>query len=211
MEQLLETFLKSLIQTGSSCKGSFGVGDNWRQKLNNNWTSGCRCCYHELRNIYWFLNAIQAATNLANDVVVSNANEDVRGSSYAYDERNAEPTRNDFTKVRLISNESPIGRSTLPAIGYVLKGKKIQEQTNVKPIIPALLGLPSAAINNFGLLTRRRTSWQGRSPFTGRSRKQPTYLWKLDRNTLWEELATYRHEFQEVRPDVSKKSKVQSI
>ena len=200
----------------------FDSGSNWKETVGKAaGRAGADFAKDNSRNIYWYVNAIQAATNLINDAVVSKVRPDVRGYSPV--------TTPDGTRVRVDENNPDqafnVGATTKsgkPKPGYRVKteyvdlgnGKRKKnqyyEQTNTQPIIPSLLGLPaSLAVNSsLGLLNPfgGQEGYQAVVPSEDDPRKTANIISEVGQKYIMGRTGNLLpwDEFKVVRPDVSK-------
>ena len=204
------------IHREARARAGLGVGgDTWQQKTGTALGRlGADIASDNTRNIYWFLNALQAATNLGNEVVVSEANDQVRGTSPVKDERKPEQNLevNDAT-VSQAYKQGVTDRDGNLQPGYrkkVLKnGKRIYTQTNLPPSIPTLLGMPaSMAVNSsLGLLNPfgGQEGYQAVVPSEEDPTKTANIISEVGQKYIMGRtgnLLPY-DEFKKVRPDVS--------
>ena len=197
--------------------GGFGAGDNWKQKVGTTMgRAAADVASDNSRNMWWYVNAAQAATNLATEAVVSKANPDVRGSSFVWDEETGEPipvtdNYNQSYKAGVTNADGvkqPGYRTRV--VGEGKKARRFYTQVNTKPLFPTLLTAPAAfSINNsLGLM----------NPFGGQegyNAVDPSYEDPTKTANVLSEVAQKYvlgrtgnllpwSEFQKVRPDVSK-------
>ena len=194
----------------------FGVGDTWQERVGTTaGRVGADVVRDDTRNIWWFVNAIQAVQNLISEEVINRANPDIRKTSPVWDENgNPMMVTDNFNQTTKMGVTNAKGE-TMPGyrvktVGEGKNAKKYYRQLNTRAIFPQLMTLPGSLVVNqsLGLLNPfgGQEGYQAVDPSEDDPTKTANIISEVGQKYILGRTGNLLpwNEFKKVRPDVSK-------